>query len=155
MALYRSPLTNVVAFIVFEEGFHQPIKRTKQRYQFPQIILTLSFLPKREAPELCRYEIKLRNLILPRTPKPNGYSKGFSYMPHNHTTTLLSIFCIRKIYQLGPVLNPQPWVQGQRQTNYSTQSVNMLSLITGKGFLSVEEVRLSNETAYHTIDSGC
>ncbi|GFV10058.1 adhesion G protein-coupled receptor B2 [Trichonephila clavipes] len=27
MALYRSPLTrNVVAFIVFEEGFHQPIK---------------------------------------------------------------------------------------------------------------------------------
>ncbi|GFX03753.1 uncharacterized protein TNCV_2113251 [Trichonephila clavipes] len=30
MALYRSPLTNVVAFIVFEEGFHQLIKRTKQ-----------------------------------------------------------------------------------------------------------------------------
>ncbi|GFU67257.1 hypothetical protein TNCV_4130111 [Trichonephila clavipes] len=31
MALYRSPLDcNVVAFIVFEEGFHQPIKRTKQ-----------------------------------------------------------------------------------------------------------------------------
>ncbi|GFW83417.1 general transcription factor II-I repeat domain-containing protein 2A [Trichonephila clavipes] len=30
-ALYRSPLTvTVVAFIVFEEGFHQPIKRTKQ-----------------------------------------------------------------------------------------------------------------------------
>ncbi|GFX10085.1 hypothetical protein TNCV_4539561 [Trichonephila clavipes] len=29
MALYRSPLTNVVAFIVFEEGFHQPIKLTK------------------------------------------------------------------------------------------------------------------------------
>ncbi|GFS52052.1 hypothetical protein TNCV_1104741 [Trichonephila clavipes] len=24
---------NVVAFIVFEEGFHQPIKRTKQRLQ--------------------------------------------------------------------------------------------------------------------------
>ncbi|GFU91918.1 transposable element Tcb2 transposase [Trichonephila clavipes] len=33
------------------------------------------------------------------------------FMPYNHTTWPLSIFCIRKIHHLGPGSNPQPWEQ--------------------------------------------
>ncbi|GFW18260.1 hypothetical protein TNCV_4007991 [Trichonephila clavipes] len=36
---------------------------------------------------------------------------GFFYMPYNHTTWPLSIFCIMKIHRLGPGWNPQPRLQ--------------------------------------------
>ncbi|GFY27292.1 hypothetical protein TNCV_2069121 [Trichonephila clavipes] len=66
------------------------------------------FPPQREAPYSDDANL-FQDLILSRVPKPNK-SRIF-YMPYNHTTWPLSIFCIMKLRRFGPGSNSQPWVQ--------------------------------------------
>ncbi|GFV14855.1 hypothetical protein TNCV_533881 [Trichonephila clavipes] len=52
---------NVVAFIVFEEGFHHPIKRTKQSKKIDLIQLARDL---DESPDPSMSKIVLRDLII-------------------------------------------------------------------------------------------
>ncbi|GFW18981.1 hypothetical protein TNCV_164962 [Trichonephila clavipes] len=84
-----------------------------KRYRSPQVILTPSFFPRGRHLSSADAKSVLGIKFCREHPSQTG-TQGIFFMPYNHTTGLLSTFCIRKIHRLGPGSNPQPWVQKAR-----------------------------------------